>query len=71
MGTVFDNPQLQKRDATEPQIRSNVYLADELPRKPSWIVRGHPEQTLAWPKHGDVSCSHGTFLPAASRAAIP
>ncbi len=45
--TVFDPPQLHEREATEPQIRPdielNVYLADELPREPSTIVRGQPE----------------------------
>ncbi len=61
--TVFDSPQLHERDATAPQIWPNVYLADALAREPIRIVRGQPEQTAAWPKHGDVSCSHGTFLP--------
>jgi hypothetical protein len=69
--TVFDPPQLHVRDATEPQIWPNVYLADVLQREPIRIVRAQAEQTLAWPKHGDVSCSHGTFHPACSRAAIP
>ena len=69
--TVFDPPQLHERDATEPHIWPNVYFADAQPREPTRIVRGQPEQTLAWPKHGDASCSHGTFLPAALRAAIP
>ena len=69
--TVFDPPQLHERDATEPHIWPNVYFADTQPREPSRIVREQPEQTLAWPKHGDASCSHGTFLPATSRAAIP
>ena len=70
--TVFDPPQLHERDATEPHIWPNVYLADSLPSEPSKIMRGQSEQTVAWPKHGrcDASCSHGTFLPAASRAAI-
>ena len=72
--TVFDPPQLHERDATEPHIWPNVYLADSLPSDPSKIVRGQPEQTVSWPKHGrgDASCSHGTsqVLPAASRAAI-
>ena len=69
--TVFAPPQLHERDATEPHIWPNVYFAYAQPREPTRIVRGQPEQTLAWPKHGDASCSHGTFLPAASRAAIP
>ena len=70
-GTAFDPSQLHERDATEPHIRLNVYHADALPREPIRIIRGQPEQTVAWPKHGDASWSHGTFLPAASRAAIP
>ena len=65
--TVFDPPQLHERDAAEPHIWPNVYLADALPREPIRIVRGQPEQTVAWPKHGDVTCSHGTFRPAGSR----
>ena len=69
--TVFDPPQLHERDATEPHIWPNVYLANELLREPIRIVRAQPEQTVARPKHGDASCSHGTFLPAASRAGIP
>ena len=50
--TVFDPPQLHERNATEPHIWPNVYLADALPREPIRIVRGQPEQTVAWPKHG-------------------
>ena len=69
--TVFDPPQLHERDATEQHIWPNVYLVDALPREPIRIVRARPEQTVAWPKHGDASCSHGTFRPASSRAAIP
>ncbi len=68
--TVFDPPQLHERDATEPHIWSNVYLAYALLREPIRIVRAQPEQTVARPKHGNVSCSHGTFLPAALRATI-
>ena len=68
--TVFDPPQLHERDAAEPHIWPNVYLADALLREPIRIVRAQPEQTVARPKHGDASCSHGTFLPAASRAAL-
>ena len=70
-GTAFDPSQLHERDATEPHIWPNVYLVDALPREPIRIVRARPEQTVAWPKHGDASCSHGTFRPASSRAAIP
>jgi hypothetical protein len=68
VSTVFDPPQKHDRDATEPHVRPNVYLADVLPREPSRIVRGQREQTVAWPKHGGASCSHETFLHAASRA---
>ena len=70
-GTVFDPPPLHERDATEAHIWPNVYLSDALSKGPIRIVRAQPEQTVAWPKHGDASCSHGTFLPAGSRAAIP
>jgi hypothetical protein len=69
--TVFDPPQLHVRDATEPYIWPNVYLADALQREPIRIVRAQAEQTVAWPKHGNASCSHGTFHLACSRAAIP
>ncbi len=69
--TVFDPAQLHEQDATEAHFWPNVYLADALSREPIRIVRAQPEQTVAWLKHGDVSCSHGTFFPAASRAAIP
>ncbi len=68
---VFDPPQLHERDATEPHILPNVYLAYALLREPIRILRAQPEQTVAWPKHADVSCSHGTFRPAGSSAAIP
>ena len=61
-GTVFDPSQLHERDATEPHIWPNVYFAYAQRREPTRIVRGQPEQTLAWPKNGDASCSHGTFL---------
>ena len=53
--TVFDSPQLHERDATVPNIRPTVYLYQSLPREPSRIVRGQPEQTVAWPKHCVVS----------------
>ena len=66
--TVFDPPQLHERDATEAHIWLNVYLFDALSREPIRIVRAQPEQTVAWPKHGCASCSHGTFLHAALRA---
>ncbi len=60
-GTVFDPQQPLERDATEPHIWPNVYLADALLREPIRIVRAQLEQTVAWPKHGDVSGSHGTL----------
>ncbi len=68
--TVFDPPQLHERDATEQHIWPDVYLADALMREPIRIVRAQPAQTVARPKHGDASLSHGTFLPAALRATI-
>ncbi len=68
--TVFDPPQLHERDATEPHIWPDVYLAYALLREPIRIVRAQPEQTVARPKHGDVSCSHGTFLLAALHTTI-
>ena len=52
---AFDPSQLHERDATEPHIRLNVYHADALPKEPIRTVRGQPEQTVAWPKHGDAS----------------
>jgi hypothetical protein len=69
--TVFDPSQQHDRDATEPRVRLNVYLANVLSREPSRIVRGQREQTVAWPKHVGASCSYGTFLHAASRAERP
>ena len=62
-GTAFDPSQLHERDATEPHIRLNVYHADALPREPIRIVRGQPEQTVAWPKHG-------VFIQSAQRSAL-
>ena len=46
-GTVFDPQQPLERDATEPHIWPNVYLADALLREPIRIVRAQPEQTVA------------------------
>jgi hypothetical protein len=60
LSTVFDPQQPLERDATEPHIWPNVYVADALLREPIRIVRAQPEQTVAWPKHADASCSHGT-----------
>jgi hypothetical protein len=72
-GTVFDPQQPLERDATEPHIWPNVYLADALLREPIRIIRVQLGQTLAWPKHADVSGSHGTLSvrPAGSSANIP
>ena len=42
---------LHELDATVPNIRPTVYLYQSLPREPSRIVRGQPEQMIAWPKH--------------------
>ncbi len=57
---IFAPPKPHERDAAEPNIRPNDYLADALPSQSSRIVTGQPEQTVAWPKHGEASCSHGT-----------
>ncbi len=64
--TVFDPPQVNDADATEPHIRPKVYILDALPpaEEPSGIGTAHAEQTIAWPKHGNASRSHGTFLHA-------
>jgi hypothetical protein len=67
--TVFD-PISYKRYAIEPHIWPNVHLADALLREPIRMVRAQPEQTVAWPKHADASCSHGTLRPAGASAAI-
>lgn len=69
--TVFDSPQVSDTEATEQHIRPKVYIGDALPEEPSGIVTAQPEQTIAWPKHGDASRSHGTFLHESSRAATP
>jgi hypothetical protein len=45
--TVFGPQQPLERDATEPHIWPNVYLADALLREPIRIVRAQPEQTVA------------------------
>jgi hypothetical protein len=71
LSTVFDPSQLHERDATEQHIWPTVDIADALPREPIRIVRAQPEQTVAWPKHGDASRSHGTFRPAGSCAENP
>ncbi len=67
---VFHPQQPLELDATEPHIWSNVYVADAPLREPIRIVRAQPEQTVAWPKHADASCSHGTLRPAGASAAI-
>jgi hypothetical protein len=69
--TVFDPPQVSDADATEPHIRPKVYIRDALPEEPSGIGTAHAEQTIAWPKHGDASRSHGTLFHASARAATP
>ncbi len=69
--TVFDPPQVSDADATEPHIRPKVYIRHALPEEPSGIGTAHAEQTIAWPKHGDASRSHGTFLHASSRGSTP
>ncbi len=67
---VVDPQQPLERDATEPHIWPNVYLADALLREPIRIVRAQPEQTVVWPPHADASWSHGTLRPAGASAAI-
>jgi hypothetical protein len=74
--TVFDPQQLLESrwdaaEQSEPHTWPNVYVADALLREPIRIVIAQPEQTVAWPKHADASCSHGTLRPACSSAAIP
>ena len=69
--TVFDPPQVSDADARERHIQPKVFIRDALPEEPSGIGTAHPEQTIAWPKHGYASRSHGTFLHASSRAATP
>jgi hypothetical protein len=69
--TVFAPQQLHERDATEPHIWPNVCLADAPLRETLKIVRAQTEQMVAWPKHAVALCSHGTFHPAGSCAAIP
>ena len=69
--TVFDPPQVSDADARERHIQPKVYIHDALPEEPSGIGTAQPEQTIAWPKHGDASRSHGTFLHVSARAATP
>ncbi len=69
--TVFQLPQVSDEDDTEPHIRDKVYMCYELPEETSGIGTAHAELTLAWPKHGYASRSHGTFLHALPRAAAP
>ncbi len=68
--TVFDPQQLLEQDATDPQIWLNVYLADALLWELIRIVRARPEKVVAWPKHANASCLHGTLRPSDSSAAI-
>jgi hypothetical protein len=58
-------PQAHDGDATEPHIRSKVYPTDAQPEDPSDSGTGHIYRTVAGPKHGKLSYSHGTFLQAA------
>ena len=69
--TVFDPLLVSDADAKEPHIRPKVYIRHALPEEPSGIGTAHAEQTIAWPKHGDASRSHGTFLHVSSRVSTP
>ena len=63
--TIFAPPQVEHRGATEPHIRPKAYLTYTRPNYPSDSGSGHVYQTGAGPKHGELSCSHGTFLHVA------
>jgi hypothetical protein len=69
--TVFDPQQVSDADAMEPHIQPKVYICDALPEEPSRIGTAEAEQTIAWPKHGDASRAHGTFLHASALAVTP
>ena len=71
--TVFDPPQVRDEDDTDPHIRAKVYMRYALPEESSRVGTAHAELrlTIAWPKHGYASRSHGTFLHALARAATP
>ena len=45
------------------RVAVGLYLAEALPREPIRIVRGQPEQTVAWPKHG-------IFIQSEQRSAL-
>ena len=60
--TVFAPPQEEHRCSSEPRTRSNAYLTDAQPEDPSGSGIGHVYQTGTGSKHGELSCSHGTFL---------
>ena len=60
--TVFAPSQVEHRGTTEQHIRSKAYLTGAQPEDPSDSGTGHVYQTGAGPKHGELSCSHGTFL---------
>ncbi len=60
--TVFAPPQEEHRSASEPNTRSKAYLTDAQPEDPSGSGIGHVYQMGAGFKHGELSCSHGTFL---------
>ena len=63
--TIFAPLQVEHRGATEPHIQHKAYLTDAQPNNPSDSCSGHVHQTGAGPKHGELSCSHGTFLHVA------
>ena len=60
--TVFAPQQEEHRSASEPHTRSKAYLTDAQPEDPSGSGIGHVYQTGAGSKHGELLCSHGTFL---------
>ena len=59
--TVFAPPQVEHRCASEPHTRSKACLTEAPPEDPSGSGIGHLYQTGAGSKHGELSCSHGTF----------
>ena len=63
--TVFDPLLVSDADAAEPHIWPKFYLTDAQPNNPSESCSGYVYQTGAGPEHGELSCSHGTFLHVA------
>jgi hypothetical protein len=63
--TISAPLQVEHRGATEQHIRPRAYLTDAQQNGPSDSGSGHVYQTGAGPKHGELSCSHGTFLHVA------